>query len=84
VREFWLEGGDVHVTTPAGTDLKAKLVKTDKRSAKVRGILSPEGEKRGAGTWPFGIRDAARGAVKGGWSGTSAGTPPARYAQPVI
>jgi leucyl aminopeptidase (aminopeptidase T) len=55
VREFWMAGGDVHVTTPAGTDLKAELVPGERRSAYIReGILVREGEKRGVGTWPFG------------------------------
>ena len=87
VREFWMEGGDVHVTTPAGTDLRAKLVKTDKRSARVRGILAPEGEKRGAGTWPFGecrvtpLEGSGEGQVVWDICGHA---PPGRYAQPVV
>jgi leucyl aminopeptidase (aminopeptidase T) len=87
VREFWMEGGDVHVTTPAGTDLKAKLVKTDKRSAKVRGILVAEGERRGAGTWPFGecrvtpLEGTGEGRVVWDICGHA---PPGRYAQPVV
>jgi len=86
VREFWMEGGDVHVTTPAGTDLKAKLVKTDKRSARVRGILAPEGERRGAGTWPFGecrctpLEGTGEGKVVWDICGHA---PPGRYGQPV-
>jgi 2,5-dihydroxypyridine 5,6-dioxygenase len=87
VREFWMQGGDVHVTTPAGTDLKAKLVKTDKRVGKVREILFPEGEKRGAGTWPFGecrttpLEGSGEGRIVWDICGHA---PPGRYGQPVV
>ncbi len=87
VREYWMEGGDVHVTTPAGTDLRAKLVKTDKRVAKVLGILEPNGERRGAGTWPFGecrttpLEGTGEGRVVWDICGH---VPPGRYAQPVV
>lgn len=88
VREFWMEGGDVHVTTPAGTDLRAKLVKGERRSAKVReGILIPEGDKRGVGTWPFGecrttpLEGSGEGRVVWDICGHA---PPGPYAQPVI
>lgn len=55
IRAFWLEGGDVHVTTPAGTDLRARLAPDPKRSAKIReGILVADASGRGGGTWPFG------------------------------
>lgn len=88
VRQFWMEGGDVHVTTPAGTDLRAKLVKGEKRSAKVReGILVPEGEKRGVGTWPFGecrttpLEGTGEGRVVWDICGHA---PPGPYRQPVI
>lgn len=87
VREFWMEGGDVHVTTPAGTDLKAKLAKGDKRVGKVREILFPEGEKRGAGTWPFGecrttpLEGSGEGRVVWDICGHA---PPGRYGQPVV
>ena len=87
VREFWMEGGDVHVTTPAGADLRAQLVKTDKRSAKVKGILDPEGERRGAGTWPFGecrvtpLEGTGEGRVVWDVCGHA---PPGRYGQPVV
>jgi leucyl aminopeptidase (aminopeptidase T) len=87
VREFWMQGGDVHVTTPAGTDLRAKLVKTDKRSARVLGILQPNGERRGAGTWPFGecrvtpLEGSGEGTVVWDICGHA---PPGRYAQPVV
>lgn len=54
VREFWMEGGEVHVTTPAGTDLRARLEAGPHRSAKPKGILERQEAKRGAGTWPFG------------------------------
>ena len=86
VREFWMEGGDVHVTTPAGTDLRAKLAQGDKRVGKVREILFPEGEKRGAGTWPFGecrttpLEGSGTGRVVWDICGHA---PPGRYAQPV-
>jgi len=88
VRPFWMEGGDVHVTTPAGTDLKAKLVKGDKRSATVRdGILIPEGEKRGNATWPWGecrvtpLEGTGEGRIVWDICGHA---PPGRYAQPVV
>lgn len=54
VRQFWIEGGDVHVTAPGGTDLRAKLAPGDTRSQKPRGILVWDGKKRASGTWPFG------------------------------
>jgi leucyl aminopeptidase (aminopeptidase T) len=87
VREFWMQGGDVHVTTPAGTDLRATLVKTDKRSAKVLGILERNGERRGAGTWPFGecrvtpLEGSGEGRVVWDICGHA---PKGRYAQPVV
>ena len=88
VREFWLEGGDVHVTTPAGTDMRATLLKDDKRSAKVRGgILLPEWGKRGGGTWPFGecrvtpLEGSGEGRVVWDICGH---VPPGRYGEPVV
>lgn len=87
VREFWMEGGDVHVTTRAGTDLKANLVPGERRSAKVReGILVPEGEKRGVGTWPFGecrvtpLEGTGEGRIVWDLCGHA---PPGPYRQPV-
>ena len=87
VREFWMEGGDVHVTTPAGTDLRATLVAGTKRSAYIRkGILVPEAEKRGVGTWPFGecrvtpLEGSGEGRVV--WD-ICAHAPPGRYRKPV-
>lgn len=87
VRGFWMEGGRVHVTTPAGTDLRAELVPGEARSAKVRqGILVPEGEKRGVGTWPFGecrttpLEGTGEGRIVWDLCGHA---PPGRYGQPV-
>lgn len=87
VREFWMRGGDVHVTTPAGTDLRATLVKTDKRSARPLGILERNGERRGAGTWPFG--ECRVTPLEGSGDGTvvwdiCGHAPKGRYAQPVV
>jgi len=88
VREFWMEGGDVHVTTPAGTDLKATLVAGQKRSAYIRkGILVPEADKRGVGTWPFGecrvtpLEGTGEGRVVWDLCGHA---PPGRYGQAVV
>lgn len=87
VRAYWMEGGDVHVTTPAGTDLWAKLVPGEQRSARVRdGILVPEGEKRGVGTWPFGecrvtpLEGTGEGRIVWDLCGHA---PAGRYQQPV-
>lgn len=87
VREFWMQGGDVHVTTPAGTDLRATLVRTDKRSARPLGILERNGERRGAGTWPFGecrvtpLEGSGEGIVVWDICGH---VPKGRYKQPVV
>lgn len=88
VRRFWMQGGDVRVTTPAGTDLRAKLVEGDKRSAKIReGILKQEGDKRGGGTWPWGecrvtpLEGSGEGRIVWDICGHA---PAGRYTQPVV
>ncbi len=55
--------------------------------AKVKGILDPEGERRGAGTWPFGecrvtpLEGTGEGRVVWDVCGHA---PPGRYGQPVV
>ncbi|HZU06691.1 MAG TPA: hypothetical protein VFB73_12025 [Chloroflexota bacterium] len=88
VREYWMEGGEVHVTSPAGTDLWARLEPGPRRSAKPRkGILLPEDGQRGSGTWPWGecrvtpLEGTGEGRIV--WD-ICAHHPPGMFTEPVI
>ena len=57
IRNVWKQGGDLHLTTPFGTDLRAKLVETPTRSVDPAPGILAKNEKtggRGGSTWPYG------------------------------
>jgi leucyl aminopeptidase (aminopeptidase T) len=87
VREYWMRGGEVHVTTPAGTDLWATLEPGTQRSATPLGILERVDGRRAAGTWPWG--ECRTTPLEGTGHGTivwdiCAHAPEGRFSEPVV
>jgi leucyl aminopeptidase (aminopeptidase T) len=88
VRQIWMQGGEVRVTTPAGTDLRAQLEPGPKRNADpAPAILSLLNGRRTGGTWPYGenrvtpLEGSGNGRVV--WD-ICAHWPPGRFSQPVV